>query len=269
MIAHMIDRVPLRLLASIGLAMATTVGVAVPASADTVAVDPGKATSAGKPITGSGQNLPSLDATATWDIGGYSASTINAYYASGEADRDRADVTQAALRWTREWLKDTCGSSKPAKVRACKAAAVFDVDDTLVNWQPILSTLPEPYTYDSTVSDAAIAACTTPAQQATKSLYLALQRMGVTTFLITGRPESQREQSATCLESLGISGWRQFILRAPGDDRPASVYKSTARRSLERQGWRIGPSVGDQVSDMSLGHLGAGFLVPNVMYFIP
>lgn len=269
MIAHMIDRRFLHLLASIGLASAIAVGVAVPAKADTVVVDPGKAVSAGKPITGSGQNLPSLDATSTWDIGGYSASTITAYYASGAADRDRAEVTQAALRWTREWLKGTCGSTKPAKVRACRAAAVFDVDDTLVNWQPILSTLPQPYTFDAAVSDAAISACTTPVQQATKALYTALQRMGVTTFLITGRPESQRQQSATCLESLGISGWKQFILRAPGDERPASVYKSTARRSLERQGWRIGPSVGDQVSDMALGHLGAGFLVPNVMYFIP
>lgn len=258
-----------RRLAPLALLLPVAVGIAVPAGAETVAVDPGKATSAGKPITGSGQNLPSMNAAAIWDIGGYSASTITTYYTSGEADRDRADVTRAALRWTRDWVRAECGSTTPAKVRACKAAAVFDVDDTLVNWQPILSALPQPYTYDSAVSDAAIAACTTPVQQATKKLYRALQTMGVTTFLITGRPESQRQQSAACLESLGISGWKKFILRAPGDDRPASVYKSTARRALERQGWRIGPSVGDQVSDMSLGHLGAGFLVPNVMYFIP
>jgi hypothetical protein len=28
-------------------------------------------------------------------------------------------------------------------------------------------------------------------------------------------------------------------------------------------------SIGDQVSDMSKGHLKAGFLLPNLMYFIP
>ncbi|MFM7597441.1 MAG: HAD family acid phosphatase [Actinomycetota bacterium] len=49
----------------------------------------------------------------------------------------------------------------------------------------------------------------------------------------------------------------------------ADVYKSQERDKLQRSGHRIVASIGDQVSDMSLGHLKAGFLLPNVMYYIP
>jgi len=34
-------------------------------------------------------------------------------------------------------------------------------------------------------------------------------------------------------------------------------------------GVKIGPSIGDQVSDMSYGYLGRGFLLPNLMYLVP
>jgi hypothetical protein len=38
---------------------------------------------------------------------------------------------------------------------------------------------------------------------------------------------------------------------------------------LEREGYTIIASLGDQVSDMSFGALKKGFLLPNLMYFIP
>jgi hypothetical protein len=38
---------------------------------------------------------------------------------------------------------------------------------------------------------------------------------------------------------------------------------------MQREGHRIVASIGDQVSDMSMGHLKSGFLLPNLMYFIP
>lgn len=260
---------PRRLLAAVALSLAlATVGSAV-AHAGTVPVDPGAKVSAGKPITGSGQNLPSLEASATWDIGPYPAPQLEAYYTSGEAARDQQAVANAALAWTKSWLRKECGSTRPAAVRACRAAAVFDVDDTLLDWYPVLSTLEPAFTWNSQTSATAIAECSTPVIEATRTLYRTLQRWGVTTFIVTGRSESDRAATASCLESHGISGWRQMVLREEGDVRPASVYKSQARRGFEKQGWRIGPSTGDQVSDMALGFLEHGFLVPNGMYFIP
>ncbi|MFM7245985.1 MAG: HAD family acid phosphatase [Actinomycetota bacterium] len=49
----------------------------------------------------------------------------------------------------------------------------------------------------------------------------------------------------------------------------AAVYKAQRRQILERAGWQIALSIGDQVSDMTGGYADAGFLLPNPVYFIP
>ena len=160
-----------RLSRRVTLTTVAIIALTVPATsalAATVPVDPGPALSASKAITGTGQNLPSLDTTSNWEIGPTAAAQVNAYYASGEITRDRTDVARAALRWTRSWLKSSCGSIKPAKVRACKASAVFDIDETLLSNYDWISTLPQPFTFgDGTASAAATENCTTPAIQPT------------------------------------------------------------------------------------------------------
>lgn len=239
------------------------------AHAETVAVDPGAKVSAGKPITGTGENLPSLNVTATWNIGSFPAPQVQAYYDSGEALRDQTAVARAARTWAKGWARKVCGSSSPAKVRACKAAAVFDIDDTLLSSYPTLSTNSPAFTFSSQAFDAAADQCTSPAIEPVAQLYRDLQRMGFTMMIITGRSETLRDASAACLEQNGVTGWKEFILKPAGSTTTAAVYKAQARRSLVKEGWRIGPSVGDQVSDMSYGSMVHGFLVPNPMYFIP
>lgn len=239
------------------------------AHADVVAVDPGATVSAGKPISGSGQNLPTLNATSTWNIGSYPADLINAYYSSGAVVRDQRDVAVAARAWSKKWLRDTCGSTAKAEVRACKAAAVFDIDDTLLSSYPTLSSNSPAFSFSQTSFDAAATQCTATVIEPVKNLYRSLQRMGVAIVLLTGRGESLREPTANCLRQAGITGWEELILRPAGDTDSASIYKVKARKALIKDGWRIGPSVGDQVSDMSYGALGHGFLIPNPMYLIP
>ena len=70
------------------------------AHAEVVQVDPGKSVSAGKPISGTGQNLPSLGAQRIWNIGASPAEFINSYYSSGAALRDQRDVALAARAWS-------------------------------------------------------------------------------------------------------------------------------------------------------------------------
>lgn len=242
---------------------------ATSALAATVPVDPGPALSAGKAITGTGQNLPSLNVTANWVIGPNPAAQVNAYYASG-ITTDRTEVARAALRWTRSWVKSTCGSIKPAKVRACKAAAVFDIDETLLSNYDWISTLPQPFTFgDGTASTAATQNCTTPVIQPTVDLFNSLKRLGVTPFLVTGRSESDRAVTLACLAKSGITGFEALILKPAGNTQNAGQRKADQRHELIKQGWKIGPSVGDQISDMSLGSLEHGFLLPNPIYFLP
>ncbi|MFM9135812.1 MAG: HAD family acid phosphatase, partial [bacterium] len=61
----------------------------------------------------------------------------------------------------------------------------------------------------------------------------------------------------------------RLILTPTDDTDSASVFKSKVRGHLRREGSRIVASVGDQISDMALGNLRAGFLLPNPIYFLP
>ncbi|MGB4689128.1 MAG: hypothetical protein WBH16_02830 [Candidatus Nanopelagicales bacterium] len=60
-----------------GLVIAGLLVSRTPAYADIDQFDPGKTISAGKSITGSGQNLPTLGATSIWNIGSLSAEYID------------------------------------------------------------------------------------------------------------------------------------------------------------------------------------------------
>lgn len=239
------------------------------AQADVIAVDPGRDVSAGKRIMGSGQNLPSLNATSTWNIGSLPAELVNRYYSSGQVGEDQADIARAARLWSEKWIRTTCGSTERAKVRACNVAAVFDIDDTLLSTYPTLSGNAPAFTFSQEAFNTAATSCTAPVIEPVKALYVHLKRLGVDMVLLTGRGEAMRESTKTCLRKAGITGWVKFILRQADDTESASVYKAKERRALIAQGWRIGPSVGDQVSDMSYGALGRGFLLPNPMYLIP
>lgn len=239
------------------------------AFADVIPVDPGKKVSAGKPISGTGQNLPTIGAKTTWNIGPEPASLINTYYSSGAILRDQREIATEARTWTTKWVREKCNGIKKSQVRSCKVAAVFDIDDTLLSSYPTLSSNSPAFTFSQAAFDAAATQCTATVIAPVKNLYLSLQRMGMTMVLLTGRNESLRAGTENCLRQAGITDWETLIMRAPGSTDPADVYKFKARAALEKTGLRIGPSVGDQISDMSLGALEHGFLIPNPMYLIP
>jgi predicted secreted acid phosphatase len=262
-------RLATRTLSVLAIATACALSLVTGAGAAPVTVDPGSVLSSGKPITGTGENLPSLQATSPWNIGSYAAAQVESYYTSGEASADQTSVSRAALRWTRSWVQRVCGGSKPAVVRTCKAAAVFDIDETLLSNVPVLAAATPAFTYEPAAADAAVQNCSTPAIDPVKSLFVSLRRLGVTAFIVTGRPESERAATSACLTKVGITGYKALILKPSGNTQSAGARKADQRRELIAQGWKIGPSIGDQISDMSYGSLAHGFLLPNPMYFIP
>lgn len=251
-------------------AFATAVLVSIPMTGQAVVnVDPGAKTSAGKTIIGSGRNLPTLNPLAPWDIGSEAKDQVVAYYTDGTALRDRRDVTNSAKNWTRNWLKETCGSLELSVIKNCNAAAVFDIDDTLFSTYGVSSTNTPAFTYDPTRSSTAESTCALPTIRTTKKLFKDFQSWGMDIVLITGRYESERAATIKCLNAAGISGWKKLTMRQEGDKGLASTYKAKNRKAIEETGVKIGPSMGDQVSDMSYGYLGRGFLLPNLMFFIP
>ena len=219
----------------------------------------------GVPVWGTLQNLPGMGSKEfTW-VGPTLAPTIEAYYAG---DRWRADLARSrdrAKALLRTLLDQQCGGDP----KACKAMVVFDIDETLLNNYGYWSTQDPPFTLDSATFATWATSCGESALKPTVQFYKYAQKMGVKIALITGRAESLRKATRECLKKRGMTGWHELILKGPDDTRMASWFKADARATLERRGYTILVSVGDQLSDMAHGHTLSGVWLPNPMYFIP
>ena len=217
--------------------LGTALALISPAAAQAAAfpVNPGPAV-AGRTIIGSGQNLPPIS-DSTYNVGSYMAPQVEAYYTGQAIERDRSDVALAAWRFVRDWTRDRCGAA-PEQVRDCKAMVVFDVDETLL--------IPQ-----------------------TRDLFNRVKKLGVSIALVSSGDRDTKASMVSCLNARGINGWDRYIMRGDKDPAASSAeYKALARESLKRDGFTIVASVGDQVSDMSYGHLKRGFLLPNTMYYM-
>lgn len=233
------------------------------ASAVVVPVDPGP-TAAGRPIWGTGQNLPPMVATGNYFVGPGFADDVIDYYDSGRATKDQKAVAEAAADWVDGWIDEHCGGD----ARSCKAAVVFDVDETLLsNYAYYEST---GFTFDQAGWNSFTESCGNTAIAPVRRLYTHFRKSGLFVVLLTGRSYTERPTTAACLAKRGITGWDRLILRS-ADQQPLSAddFKSGERQQLQVAGYRIVASIGDQVSDMSRGRLKAGFLLPNPMYLIP
>ena len=236
---------------------------ASPASAQVVPVDPGTS-AADKPIWGTSQNLPPLAAKAPYFVGPGFAAEVKRYYDSGHALSQQREIATAAYDWIDTWVDENCGGDP----QSCMATVVFDVDETLLsNYGFYKGTN---FTFNQDGWNAFNQACKSPAIAPVRRLYNRLRDSGFRVVIMTGRAEATRPWTQKCLEQHGITDWDKLILRGPSEvDLSADDYKSGERAALERAGYRIVASIGDQVSDMSSGSLMAGFLLPNAMYFIP
>lgn len=250
-------------LLSPALAIGIALGMAPAAQAAVVPVDPGP-TAAGRPIWGTTQNLPPMQVTGNYFAGPQNAEAIEDYYDSGQAKRDQQAIAKAAQKWIYSWVDSTCNG----RPESCDATVVFDIDETLLsNYDYYKST---GFTFTQAGWNAFTESCGTTAIGPTRDLYRKLVRDGFAVVLLTGRSDSERSATAECLRKRGIKDWHELILRTQAEaSLSADVYKSRNRADLQTEGHRIVASIGDQVSDMSKGHLKAGFLLPNLMYFIP
>ena len=236
------------------------------AQAAAVPVDPGPVAE-GRPIIGSGQNLPPL-VGSTYNIGSYPAAEVEGYYTSKAIKRDRQDVATAAWRWIRDWTSANCGSTK-AEIRACKATVVFDVDETLLNSYTYSIAQNPQFTYNNTTWNAYVAACGYQGIPQTRKLYNKVISLGLHVSLISAASRTNKTPMTACLHTHGIAAWDHYFMRGEqGASLTDGQWKAQQRKHLQEKGLVIVASIGDQVSDMSYGHLLHGFLLPNTMYFI-
>jgi hypothetical protein len=159
-------------------------------------------------------------------------------------------------------------------------ALVLDVDDTsevTYGWE-----VDNQFAFNAASNEAAINADQFPAITPTLSLAKWAAAHGVTVFFLTGRPEHQR--AATLADLVGHDGYPQprtlFMKVDVGGTPPPYLncgatpcttdqYKSMTRAHIQSLGYDIVLNVGDQFSDLSMGHEDKAVKLPNPMYFLP
>ena len=158
-------------------------------------------------------------------------------------------------------------------------ALVLDVDDTsevTYGWE-----VDSQFAYNPVSNEAAIDADAFPAITPTLNLAKWAVAHHVAVFFITGRPEHQR--AATQTDLLTDDGYPQpvaLFLKADKGTPPPSYldcgsmcttdqYKSETRAHIQAMGYDIVLNVGDQFSDLSMGHEDHAVKLPNPMYFLP
>jgi acid phosphatase len=201
------------------------------------------------------ERIPNLDDLKR-ELKRYQACTCECGCYAKDLDR-QADRAITFLRWR-------AGHREPAE----KLALVLDIDETtLSNWEQMVKA---GFAYDKTANDQWTESARAPAIPGTLRVYQEAQRLGVSVFFLTGRPEAQRAATEQNLKSQGFQNWTQLILRSPAEASATAVaYKSAERGTIVAQGYKIVLNIGDQWSDLK-GTPEAEFSVkyPDPFYFL-
>ncbi|CAI8606639.1 unnamed protein product [Vicia faba] len=153
-----------------------------------------------------------------------------------------------------------------------KDAWILDVDDTCISNIPYYKDKRfgcEPF--DSTMFKAWINKGMCPANPVVLRLFKTLIQKGFKVFLLTGRYEGTLGKiTMDNLHNQGFIGYQRLILRSDEYKGQSAVkYKSSIRKEIEKEGYRIWGNVGDQWTDLQGDSLGIRtFKLPNPMYCI-
>lgn len=149
-----------------------------------------------------------------------------------------------------------------------KLALVLDIDETsLSNYSNMAKyhfkpTMKQIHSYEFQAK--------APSIQPTLDLYKVALKNGVDVFFVTGRHNNERQATIRNLHRAGYKKWTKVFFRPAADAAPTAVpYKSGVRAKLEKRGYKVIATVGDQYSDIKGGHADKGFKLPNPYYLIP
>jgi acid phosphatase len=180
------------------------------------------------------------------------------YVESGTYERDVAGVAAEA----KAWITDRASQRRAGE----KLALVLDIDETALSNLPHMQEMD--FGYLPTMWDEWVAEATAQPLGPVLDLYRQARRLDVAVFFITGRKESDRPGTERNLQETGYGDYVRLLMK-PDDTRTVTrVFKTEARRELERAGWIIIANVGDQVSDLEGGAAEKTFKLPNPFYRI-
>ncbi|KAF8093043.1 hypothetical protein N665_0392s0016 [Sinapis alba] len=188
---------------------------------------------------------------------------VEVYMLAGQYDRDVQLIVEQIRVYLNEIVLPGDGMD----------AWIFDVDDTCFSnlfYYRFKRYGCDPY--DPTGFRSWAMKGESPAIQPVLELFNELIETGFKVILVTGRDEETLGQATLAnLHNQGFTGYERLIMRtAENKKHSATIYKTTIRKQMMEEGYRIWGNVGDQWSDLQGEYSGnRTFKLPNPMYFVP
>lgn len=141
-------------------------------------------------------------------------------------------------------------------------AIVSDIDETVLSNKEYFENNQNWDNWDNWESKSSA-----PVLKPTAEFLAWARKNGFVIFFITGRREKDRAVTIKNLAKAGIA-YDGLYLRGDNDDSPAQTMKVAYRKQIEKMGFKIIVSIGDQYSDLAGGHAEDCEKLPNKIYFI-
>ncbi|HAT1660077.1 TPA: acid phosphatase [Legionella pneumophila] len=188
---------------------------------------------------------------------------IKNYYDSGLYHHELERTIKLAEKYINQEYLINKNNKNPQKL-----AIILDIDETsLSNYEKMVK---RDFTGSKEQIHKEILAANSPAIQPMLTLYKNALKRGIKVFFVTGRQESERDATRTNLINAGYTKWSGLYLRPNSYSSPSIIpFKSKTREMIEKKGYTIIASIGDQCSDIQGGYAKKGFKLPNPFYYLP
>ncbi|MFA5803069.1 MAG: HAD family acid phosphatase [Melioribacteraceae bacterium] len=180
---------------------------------------------------------------------------VQAYYESGEFDRECAKIIDDAI----DQMDGIKLTGKPA--------VVFDIDETALSNYEYTKEIGFGYIYKlwNEWQQKGIA----PAIKDTKRFYDHLILRNIHVIFVTGRYAEVGDATKRNLVEQGYTKFDTLIIRSDRErEIPAVEWKAAKRKELVSKGYNIIACVGDKWSDLAGGNTGIKIKLPNYLYLL-
>ncbi len=188
---------------------------------------------------------------------------VKTYHDTGIYDQDLNTIIKSADDFIIQRAQANQQQTQPQKL-----AIVLDIDETcLSNYNNMAA---RDFTASKQEWMKDIQAANAPVIKPMLNLYNNAIANNIAVFFVTGRHESERSPTSQNLTLAGYQGWSAIYLKPDNYKEDSAIpFKSHARESIEKQGYIIIASIGDQYSDLNGGHAEKTYKLPNPYYYIP
>ncbi len=189
--------------------------------------------------------------------------SLKVYHDSGEYDKEIAQVALRADQYIHHQVEINTHRHHPLKL-----AIVLDIDETSLSSYDFM--LKNQFCYKPVAHHRELLRANAPAIKPVLTLYQHALVQHVSVFFITARPSDTYQATVRNLKSAGFNKWTKlYTLPFNYKDPSRWRFKQHTRAMIEKKGFTIIASIGDQRSDHQGGYALKTFKLPNPYYYIP